>query len=113
MRRGASHERATAVSRTGATRAASGHIGTAVKLTAVLVTGCGLWLLGRKLHRRTRPDVLARHDGQAPVQALAKVSMRLDWTRRRDVGLDWDAVDEASAQSFPASDPPGFYLLSL
>jgi hypothetical protein len=55
--------------------------------------------------RRDAAAAAPRRDGW--IRAAGPQNMR-DWR-----GRGWDKVDEASDQSFPASDPPGYYRLGV
>jgi hypothetical protein len=93
----------------------NGRGGAVAKLAAAMAITGSVWLLARQFRRRggRGPDASAREDGQGSVPAPARTRMRDDGTRQERLGVEWDIVDEASAQSFPASDPPGYYPLSL
>lgn len=62
---------------------------------------------GRKQPDRTAPRAAFApdqpHNGASPVRDAGPDAMR------DGVGRDWSPVDEASDQSFPASDPPATY----
>ena len=79
----------------------------------LLAVGTGLWalslmLLSRSVGQTTgkytaidpRDPAADRDQCPAPVRSAGPQAMR------SDEGRDWDKVDQAADESFPASDPP-------
>lgn len=77
-------------------------------ILTMLALGAGAYVFARRAGIGATPRSAAFADGQpsegpSPVRDAGPEAMR-DPTRR-----EWNKVDEASDQSFPASDPPATY----
>lgn len=62
-------------------------------------------LRGRRRHQteNCNPGTAARREGEGEVRSAGPEGMR------SKVKREWTVIDEASDESFPASDPPGKY----
>lgn len=82
-------------------------------LTVAVGAGALLWLWRRQW---SQPPHCARVTAAAfitpcaPAGAFSQVRDAGPQFIRDEDGEDWDAVDQASDESFPASDPPSFSL---
>lgn len=81
-----------------------------MRMTLILfAVGAGAYVLSRRMSQQAAPGRRAAfadgqpHDASNPVRDAGPEAMR-DPTQR-----EWTTVDEASDQSFPASDPPATY----
>ncbi|MBS0475289.1 MAG: hypothetical protein JSR28_09090 [Proteobacteria bacterium] len=75
------------------------------RLTAAAITGFALWKLFQRGKVREEPVAFAAGEAHGP--NFAKVRNAGPEGMRSDP-VDWDKVDEASDESFPASDPPAY-----
>lgn len=77
-----------------------------LQITALSVLGC----LGyRYWHNHRQPTNAAFADNQPGDGNFAQVRDAGPEAMRDPVKREWTATDEASDESFPASDPPGNY----
>jgi len=79
-----------------------------MRILTLLALGAGAYVLARRVGSGNAPRSAAFANGQpseglSPVRDAGPEAMR-DPSRRA-----WNKVDEASDQSFPASDPPATY----
>lgn len=74
-------------------------------VTAVAALAAGAAVIGRLLRRRAtdgEPSFVALAPGEGPIRSAGPEGMRTRLNRR------WTDADEASDESFPASDPPAY-----
>lgn len=75
----------------------------------MLAVGGAAYALSRKLGGRSTSHGNAAYAGNQPNQSHDDVRDAGPEAMRDSPGRTWTNVDEASDQSFPASDPPGNY----
>ena len=74
-----------------------------LKLLALAGLGYAGYRYYQKAQGGTAPVAFAGNQGNATIRDAGPEAMR------SETGRDWQKVDEASDESFPASDPPANY----
>lgn len=78
-------------------------------LVAGFAAGAGLSRLWRKRREAGAPShAAAFSDGETDVENFAQTRSAGPYGMRDIPERRWDAIDEASDESFPASDPPSY-----
>lgn len=78
-------------------------------ILTMLAVGGAAYALSRKLGDRNSSHGNVAYAGNQPRQSHDDVRDSGPEAMRDSPGRKWTGVDEASDQSFPASDPPGNY----
>ncbi|MCL9999500.1 MAG: hypothetical protein NBV68_08965 [Erythrobacter sp.] len=77
-------------------------------ILTLLALGAGAYVIARRTGSGAAPRAAAFADGQ-PSDGLRPVRDAGPEAMRDPPQSEWNKVDEASDQSFPASDPPSTY----